>query len=211
MDYRESEALRLIYRSGEVETRIQELCQKIQKIVEVGLLTTPEATHIESELRDSAALSEEEFVRHSTEALSPLRRLQQEHPREMEIATRKGFVRESKFLPLNELLSYGRDKDLVHIHLAPARTLSIGELMSGVRDGLRKLAALVRQENGIQRIEATSWIVAAHPKLMERLGFTVTGPISESMQQEHFSTESRPVSNALMSREDFLYKYSPKK
>lgn len=56
----------------------------------------------------------------------------------------------------------------------------------------------------IKEIQATSWIVASNPGLLEKAGFTVAGSISEEMRMEHFSNESRPVSWAQINREKFL-------
>lgn len=125
----------------------------------------------------------------------------------MEAAARKAFAHECAFTPINDLLSYGREDGLIHIHLAPAKTLSVKEKIAAVRDGLTRLATIVHADESMKQIEATSWIVARHPKLMKKLGFTVTGPIDDGMRQRRFREETRPVSHAVINREEFLRRY----
>jgi len=123
---------------------------------------------------------------------------------------KEGSLEQYKFIPLNEILSYGIAGDLIHIHLEPAEGRSPGEKMELVQQGLRELAKKLIEDHaleGIKTILATSWIVAAHPRIMEKLGFKVEGPIDEKMRREHFADESRPVGYSHMSREQFLELY----
>jgi hypothetical protein len=88
--------------------------------------------------------------------------------------------------------------------------MSIGEKLRLMRDGLRELARRLEQDasmKDVSQITATSWIVAAHPRILEGLGFTVDGPIDEEKRQRDFADETRPISKAHITREDFLKRY----
>jgi hypothetical protein len=93
------------------------------------------------------------------------------------------------------------------IHVAPKGDLKLGAVIKAFRDGLKELARQVREDERIKEIQATSWIVASNPGLLEKVGFVVEGAIDEKMKTEHFSDENRPVSWAHMSRKAFLDKY----
>lgn len=127
---------------------------------------------------------------------------------------REVFVREGKFMPLNEIISFGVGGDnIAHIHLAPASLLRPKELLRGVREGLQELARRLEEDpkfKDVSVVTASSWIVAKNPKLLERIHFTVDGPISEQMREEHFQDEVREVWAAHMDRKEFLKQYGDK-
>lgn len=110
-----------------------------------------------------------------------------------------------EFLKVNELLSYGVGLDFIHIHVVPEE--KVGNVLAEFREGLEKLAELVNDNKTIKYIEATSWIVAKHPKILERFGFTIDGEISEAYRQEHFQGNDAQIHRAHINREDFLAKY----
>lgn len=112
------------------------------------------------------------------------------------------------FTPVNEILTYGIAGDNIHIHLSDLKIFH-GEKEKLVRDGLRKLATILQSKPEINKVSATSWIVAKHPKSIERLGFVVKGPISEEFRQKHFKDEKRPVHYSEISREEFITTYPP--
>lgn len=151
--------------------------------------------------------TDETFVTAVTEAVLDLDR--NFDPTEVEKIQRKNFVEQGKSTPLNEILAYGYDDGIVHIHLANTRTLGPKQFITAVTDGLEKLAKLLTQPGFEEAkvITATSFIVAEHPGLLEHAGFTIDGPISEVTRRRHFRTETRPISASHMDREDFLKHY----
>lgn len=118
---------------------------------------------------------------------------------------RRLFSRKEKFIPINELLSYRTEQGSVYIQVMPEK--EIDNVLVEFTDGLRELAKIVSQNESIKKITANSWIVAEHPAVMERFGFTVTGEIKEDLKQKHFRGEKRPVWGAYMSREEFINMY----
>lgn len=122
------------------------------------------------------------------------------------------FVREPgndrKFIEINKLLSYEISGNLIRIHVVPEEKADRG--LHKFKEGLQDLARLVDENKEIEIIEATSWIVAKHPKLLEKLGFIVDGEVSEEIRREHFSGDKGKISQAHMLRNDFLEKYLEK-
>ncbi len=112
----------------------------------------------------------------------------------------KTITQRHGFTELNEVLSYGIGDGLAHIHAGSFRRRPIEE-------GLRKLAEIIKKNEDVRVITASSWIVARKPEWLEDLGFTDTGPISEEEREKHFKDDTRPINKAVMSREDFLKRY----
>lgn len=156
----------------------------------------------------AAAMTEEEFIERGLAAVRPIIALQIDRP---DLA-RKAFYERHEFTPLSRALSFGVTEDgyVAHIHLAPAA--DIRNLREDVTEGLHKLADLIRenpdQYQALERITATSWIVSEHPRVLERLGFTIDGPVSEaSARHRREQGETRPASRAHIDIPDFLAKY----
>lgn len=129
---------------------------------------------------------------------------------DMEARQREYFFSFHDFMPLSETLAFGVSRGTAHIHLAPSSALGIAALRADVEAGLRELARRMQEDDelkGVTSVQGTSWIVARHPRLLERLGFTIDGPISEDEHAAHFAEESRPVASAHMDRADFLARY----
>ena len=127
-----------------------------------------------------------------------------------EARQRKQFFLYNEFMPLSETLAFGVSEGMAHIHLAPSSALGIAALRADVEAGLRELARRLRDDEeftDVTSVKGTSWIVAKNPRLLERLGFTIDGPISEEIRAAHFAEESRPVAAAHMDRDDFLARY----
>ncbi|MBI2639849.1 MAG: hypothetical protein HYW90_03095 [Candidatus Sungbacteria bacterium] len=148
--------------------------------------------------------STEDFVR---DAATKLRAFVIENftPQEIEERIRAVFI-ERGFIPLNRLLAYGIYKNEVHIHLLQDKIDDPGLIRQGLSELAHKLTSNPELQN-IDKITATSWIVAKHPKLMERLGFTIEGPITEELKKEHFAGEARNVSRCSMTKEELLKRY----
>ncbi len=166
----------------------------------------------------------EEFKEKIISSLRPILDLEKENPEAFEEIEREAFVEGSSFTRINEILSYGIDeehrsneehgsgkKELVHIHLAPAKTFGPVKSRRLVREGFKELAEIVNKNKKIEVITATSWIIAKHPNMINKLGFTDNGEIGEEKREEYFSEEDDDIEihEARMTREEFLEKYLP--
>ena len=129
-----------------------------------------------------------------------------------EDARRKEIFNEDGNFKLSEVLYAGAGKNEAQIHLAPSAELikekGLAFFKNEVKIGLKKLAENIRLYPEIKKITATSWIVGKNPALLEDLGFTVIGGISEEEKEKHFKDETRPIAKAFISREDLLEKYA---
>lgn len=110
---------------------------------------------------------------------------------------------DAKVFVANEMLTYDVKGNKLFIHV-----------FSGDRDGtinkyaqgLKKVAEALESYPQVETVEAWSWIVARHPKILERLGFIIEK-----------DSEGKPVvfdneqGHASIAREDFVSKYLPKK
>jgi hypothetical protein len=132
-----------------------------------------------------------------------------EHPEMFEEARRERRIQRSEGIRLSELMYYNLDLEngTAILHVAPKGSVGLGGVLKSFRDGMKELAKQVKKDKRIQRIQATSWIVASNPGLLKKAGFTIDGPIDEKMKAQHFSHEERPVSLAYISREALLEKY----
>ena len=189
--------------------RVDDILSTIRPILESGLVDGEKITQSLKQCSDIK--NREEFIAKTASALEPIADLRKSNPADLEKLKRKIFVEQSKFIKLNEILSYGKSGDLIHIHLAPAKDIGISEMMRLVKDGLEKLAGIVKTNKEIKNITATSWIVAKYPGIMERLGFTTGGKINNKMRQKHFRYDKREIHKANISREEFLNKYLKEK
>jgi hypothetical protein len=159
----------------------------------------------------SATEDKDAFIDGVASALKPIFEFREKNPEEFGKILREAFVEQGGFTKVNEILSYGEYKDLVHIHLASSDGMKIGEVKRKFLEGLGQLAEIIKNKEEIKKITATSWIVAKNSKLLEKLGFTVEGELSEELKREHFTGDKRPISRASISREDFLKIYSLEK
>lgn len=150
--------------------------------------------------------TKEEFSEHVVSALSPIIKQYQENPRVFDILKEKAEAEaeEAPFERINDVFTYGIDKNLAHIHFQP--THEMGEIKRAKLfiAGLDELVEIIKKKPEIDEITATSWLVAKYPEKMEKLGFTLTGPISDEMRQKHFKGDDRPIDGAIMVREEFL-------
>ncbi len=147
------------------------------------------------------------FIKGVMDALQPVIDLKSADPGKFEQAQRRVFVKEGGFTSLSEVLSYGQYKDVAHIHLAPAEKYGVAKARRSMQEGLKKLAKIIVESPEIKTIEAISWIVAKNPKIIESFGFKNEGQIDEETKALYFDKEKRPVSRAVMTREDFLARY----
>ncbi|MFA6274358.1 MAG: hypothetical protein WC662_04320 [Candidatus Paceibacterota bacterium] len=188
------------------EGRFNYFLSKAKRFIDAGILN--EQTFIPELKRCSEIKNKDEFIRELLIILEPILEVKKTNPILLEEVQRDIFVEQGNFTKLNEILSYGIYKDIAHIHFAPAKELKkekgIKGTLSLVRDGLKKLAEIVKDNNNITKITATSYIVAEMPTTMESLGFHITGPVSRGFRSLHFKGDKRKVSQAEMSRERLL-------
>lgn len=206
------EAIQAKTKAGEVfdaiesgDERYSVLSKALERFVKEGILKKED---VENSLKSLSEIdNREKFINGVLEVLLPVLDFKELHPAEFEKLEYEMSIEQGYFTRLNETLSYGRSGEVVHIHLVSSRELGIAKLKKLVLEGLEELAKVVEKDEKIKIITATSWIVAKNPKLLEKLGFTVTGPISEKERVEFYPGDDRDVSSAEISRDEFLEKY----
>lgn len=110
---------------------------------------------------------------------------------------------------INELIAYDFDEEgNMHLHVLPNQHSTITEKMTLMKQGLKLTANILIGHPEVKFLYATSWIVAENPKLLEMLGFTIEGEISEIERTTEFSDEQRDVWKAVIPREDFIDRYN---
>lgn len=98
---------------------------------------------------------------------------------------------------INDLLNYeiSANGQIVKIHLEPSEKPGLRKLKELMLSGLDDLAEIVQNDANVLTVQARSWIVAKHPELVEKLGFTLG---------ETYMWEGRESRDSEMSREEFL-------
>lgn len=131
-------------------------------------------------------------------------------PRELEANIRMYVVDRTEHV-INDMLHYEVYKDALYLHVFPVSTLSAGEKLKLLRDGLKQLARQLKTDEhlkGVKTVNGVSWIVAQNPGLMEKLGFTYDGEITKEEHERDFSYETRKVGKAHIDVEKFLELHS---
>lgn len=100
----------------------------------------------------------------------------------------KTFMERPVISRINDLLGFEFNEDLkqIDIHIANQKDKPLGEKLRLLREGFRELADFLKHKSEIEKINATSWIVKEHPKLLERLGFTI---VDRSLEAWHRKRE----------------------
>jgi predicted ATP-binding protein involved in virulence len=189
---------------------IKELCSGIRRFASIIDWDTEDAENVIGKIEESYNQENPEaFVNTSFAAIKKLIDQKINHPEVFERARRETIMQHHGNIRLSELMYYNVDLEngTAKIHIAPKGDLKLGAIIKSFRDGLKELARQVKEDERIKEIQATSWIVASNPGLLEKAGFTVEGTIDEKMKTEHFQDEKGPVSRARMSRETLLEKY----
>jgi hypothetical protein len=166
------------------------------------------AQEISDQLDEALLITDEqEQINQITKILSPLFLFKKQNLGLFERIRTQSRLEKGGYVPVNEVIYYGIHTDDLHIHLADASDFGVKKKIRLMKDGLRKIAQDLAEHPEVKKISATAWIVASNPGLMERLGFDVQGEISDKLKEAYFKDEQRPVSRAVMSREEFLKKY----
>ncbi|MFA6270138.1 MAG: hypothetical protein WC657_02930 [Candidatus Paceibacterota bacterium] len=151
----------------------------------------------------------EDFVSSAFEILKDIINLNINHPEIFERMRRERIMQAKGNIRLSELVYY--DVDLEHgvarIHIAPGKDINPILILRSFREGLKKLAKELEEDERIKEIKADSWIVASNPGLLEKAGFVIDGPITDEERERYFSGDPRPISKSHINRETFLEKY----
>jgi hypothetical protein len=131
------------------------------------------------------------------------------HPEVFEKIRHEYRLQRGENIKLSDLMYYEFDfqDGVATVHVGEKGSMGLGEVLKSFREGMKELVRRVREDERIKEIQATSWIVATNPGLLEKIGFTVHGLISEKMRKEDFTDETRPVAWASITREKLLEKY----
>lgn len=191
------------------EKKMEYILTRTKKFVDAGVLDGDKFTEQVNKCLDIG--NEAEFIAGMVEALRPYLEAKMADPKRIEQLEREVFLERENFIPLNEILSYGRSGGEIHIHLAPSREIvkegGFEGLSELVRGGLRELAKIVENNADISTVTATSKLVTKHQKQIEELGFRILGPISDEDREKYFPGQSGKIDEAEMAREEFLAKY----
>lgn len=187
------------------QERIDIIKEKIKYMVDTLL---DKNNSLMSDLDACLALEDKnQFVQGVMKAFKPLRDIQFDEPERYEKALAQAFVETSNFTKINQLLCYDIDGTTMHIHVIPNETTPTPRKLFLLKEGLKGLAEVVRDNEEIKTISGTSWIVAKNPRLLEKLGFTIAGDISQQERERFFTGEDRPVYKATISRQELMSRY----
>lgn len=192
--------------------KIDSLNKILSKSLSDDILTKIESgvilKKIKDKLEDSIKIeSGAEFIKEVKDALRPISIAMSNHPEEFSSFKRRLFNESHNFIPVNEVFSYRIDGGDLHVHMAPSEDISAVSKVRFIKDGLEKLSEIIKSNKKIDKLSATSWIVASNPQLLEKLGFKNEGPIDEETRKRDFSGETDPISRATISRSEFLSRY----
>ncbi len=151
--------------------------------------------------------SPDAFIEAAMKALRSIVDIAEKYPKEFEVLQGELINRERRYIPLNDLVSYGKSGDRIHLHHTPGRTKGVKEKITTYKSALENLARIVKEDPEIRQVTATSWIVGEHPVLFSRFGFTISGEVTSEFKKRHFPGETSSVMEAIMSREDFLERF----
>ncbi len=188
--------------------RLSEMLNRLKIFLDEGnlnILNEDAIKKIKNDLADCSLINnQEEFINKGIESLSSLVNWSQADPRAFEAKLRENVVAVNGYKSLNEMLTYGEEDDHIHLHVNPSETLRLSEKLYLIKDGLRKLKEILRSKENIKEVIAVSWIVANNPGIMEKLGFTVEGPITPEDKERHLNNDNRDIYFAHISRDDIL-------
>ncbi len=137
----------------------------------------------------------DEFIEKTFSILRPVYELETKNLAELQTIIDKNHLEiQRNSVEVNEVFNYDIEGEIANIHLSPAKGFPIKELKKLYLEGLITLAKVIEKNEYIATIKAHSWIVSENPKLIERLGFTLTDDYQKSY-------------NAIISKEDFLKRY----
>lgn len=127
--------------------------------------------------------------------------------RDVEGVERVAALAEKGRTVINEILDYETTPDgqIIKIHIWPKdknKVRSVKEIKNLMLSGLSELAEVVKNNANVQTVEAYSHLVKKHPKLVEKLGFT--------LGEDYATGEGKEGRGSSISRQDFLDRYGRK-
>jgi len=115
---------------------------------------------------------------------------------------RKYWNLDNNYKYAGKFISYGIDKNILHIHLPPSEDLikdkGIGYFRREVLNDLKNLAEIIKENDEVKKITATSWIVKDHPEIFKKLGFSIG---TENQKDE------KHLYHSYISRDEFLERF----
>lgn len=157
------------------DDRVTNLRQRVEYFLTIEPIAAAREQIEASLQRCLGAPDRESFIALAKAAVQPITDFQRDHYSEFQQRLREEFLEHNRSIPMNEILSYGEGPPgTIHVHLAPAE--DIPNLLTEVKDGFVRLAALFNEHPEWQTVNVKSWIVEQHPRIVERLGFTLEPP-----------------------------------
>ncbi|PIR47828.1 hypothetical protein COV06_00280 [Candidatus Uhrbacteria bacterium CG10_big_fil_rev_8_21_14_0_10_50_16] len=101
-------------------------------------------------------------------------------------------------------MTYGRSGPEIHLHASQGKTVE--NKLSLYRDEMRKLAQIVDKDPEVRIVSATSALVAEHPGLFVRAGFTLEDVLKE-IRTAYFDDQTRAIKRAVIDRKTLLDKW----
>jgi len=102
-------------------------------------------------------------------------------------------------------ISYGIDDEILHIHLPDADDLIKGKLRRFLFDEItsdfNNLAKIVDNNKQINKVTASSWLVASKSNILEHFGFTIDNEYDSLVERGRNSKYSS------ITRDKFLERY----
>ncbi|MCL5010921.1 MAG: hypothetical protein M1127_01785 [Patescibacteria group bacterium] len=199
--------LKDIYKS---DSRLTDFLSRVLMFVRAGVLEDADVSKVTGFLcEDKTKKRLSEFLEKASPLAKKIVDFVWSNPAGFEKIERDIFNRDGAFTPVNEVLSYGVDeeKSFLHLHVPPCKTVQ--NKVSLLKEGLAEIAEVVQDNENIERITGTSWIVAQNPNLLRRLGFTIGGKEKtyKRLLRSSFLGNEKPVGSAFMERNDFLARY----
>ena len=196
-----------VFNNNDSEQRLEDLLWRVQKFLIVAddnRLDQNMIDEIKNGLKKISTINDkQDFIEQGLKVLSPLITWYNEDKKTFEAKLRENVVAARGFIPLNEMLTYGRDENYVHILVSPSETMNTSEKLFLVKDGFRKLADILKKDDSIKEIVAQSWIVAANPGLLKNFGFDIIEEVEKNDENKHLP-DRRPIATAIASKESFL-------
>ncbi len=178
---------------------VKEIISRVKPILDRVFTEKERVDAIEAAIKECENItSKEQFLGEVFSAIEPVLEFRRENPEAFDKIVRgvtTERIEHSGGTMLSEVLYYGMDEEMgvVDIHVTSSRDLGIAKTARLFREGLEKLAVIVKENDRIKKVVATSWIIEDNPDVI--------------VKKFGFSLESGKEDTAIMSREDFLEKY----
>lgn len=206
-----------------VKQKLGELSDRIsvysKELVDLGLLTKEDADQVLLNLQNYsifAGLDRDALIEKIIDVASSLFKAKAENFELAEQKERADFHKASGFIELDKegIFSYGIGGDTLHIHLAPARTVNGEDLGRIFLDDLEKLATIIKNNENVKVVTATSPVLNKEIKglgtgqfLLSSLGFVEASLDEHDIERWKNNEHMADVKKMNISREKFLELY----